>query len=126
MNNIATANLALSTRLQELAPGWGDTSFFHVADMPYAQPRYGRQGYVNTIIAPDLDWLLNRLPPELDRRILIVVTGDRPYVGYAERDNYGNYCLDDYFYSHAQYASETCDAACALLIKLIETKIIEV
>lgn len=64
------------------------------------------------------DYLLEKLPEEIGKRILVVTNGERPHAGYAERDNYGNYTLDDSFYRDAQYSNEVRKALLKLTIAL--------
>lgn len=64
------------------------------------------------------DYLLKILPEEVDRKILIVTNGDLPHAGYAGRDNYGNYTLDESFYRNAQYSNEVRKALLKLTLAL--------
>lgn len=64
------------------------------------------------------DYLLEKLPEEVKKRVLVVTNGDRPHAGYAERDNYGNYTLDEYYWKNAQYSNEVRKALLKLIIAL--------
>lgn len=66
------------------------------------------------------DYLLEKLPEEVKKRVLVVTNGDRPHAGYAERDNYGNYTLDEYYWKNAQYSNEVRKALLKLTIALSE------
>ena len=66
------------------------------------------------------DYLLEKLPEEVKKRVLVVTNGDRPHAGYAERDNYGNYTLDEYYWKNAQYSNEVLKALLKLTIALSE------
>jgi len=66
------------------------------------------------------DYLLEKLPAEIDKKLLVITNGDRPHVGYAERDNYGNYSLDEFFYKNAQYSDTTLKALLKLTLALSE------
>ena len=66
------------------------------------------------------DYLLEKLPEEVKKRVLVVTNGDRPHAGYAERDNYGNYTLDEYYWKNAQYSDEVRKALLKLTIALSE------
>jgi len=66
------------------------------------------------------DYLLEKLPEEIKKRVLVVTNGDRPHAGYAERDNYGNYTLDEYYWKNAQYSNEVRKALLKLIIALSE------
>lgn len=82
--------------------------------------------YDETIEADDFyplytsDYLLEKLPEEVKKRVLVVTNGDRPHAGYAERDNYGNYTLDEYYWKNAQYSNEVRKALLKLTIALSE------
>ena len=70
--------------------------------------------------AYDTDYLLEKLPEEVKKRVLVVTNGDRPHAGYAERDNYGDYTLDEYYWKNAQYSDEVRKALLKLTIALSE------
>jgi hypothetical protein len=67
-----------------------------------------------------LEYLLEKLPPEIDGKLLVITNGDKPHTGYAERDNYGNYTLDESFYENAQYSDTTLKALLKLTLVLSE------
>lgn len=69
-------------------------------------------------------FLLRKLPEEIEHTKLILTNGERPHAGYAGRGNYGNYALDESFYSKAQYADTPGDALCKLAIKLFKSGIL--
>jgi hypothetical protein len=64
------------------------------------------------------DYLLEKLPEEINKRMLVITNGERPHAGYAQRDNYGNSTLDDYFYGNAQYSNSVLKALLKLTITL--------
>lgn len=128
---IATTSLALSTRLQELAPGWRDTHayWFRLSGELHkgvetsewtlsCTPRMWNGYPYEMVIAPDLDWLLNRLGyPTLERNVYGIWLAK--YYKKTPKNLTGP--------MNALGSGITpCDAACALLIKLIETGIVKV
>lgn len=66
------------------------------------------------------DYLLEKLPPEIDKKLLVITNGDRPQAGYAERNNYGEYTLDENFYRDASYSNTVLKALLRLTIALHE------
>ena len=66
------------------------------------------------------DYLLEKLPEEVEKRILVVTGGERPHAGYARRDNYGDYVLDNYYWSNAYYSDTPLKALLKLTIALSE------
>jgi hypothetical protein len=119
---IKTASLENSKRLYELAPEWNDTfNFWEQTDgvpegEPYlVQPElmrmyglWGTQELKKRTPAFDLDWLLDKLPS----RTSILKVADYPE-WYASRDKY------------EESANTASDAACLLLIKLIEQGVVK-
>lgn len=128
---IATANLELSTRLQELAPGW-ETEFYWYMKKQFGiwslQRNFEGQ-FLASIklpdadpceyhIAPDLDWLLGKLGyPTLERNVYGIWLAK-----YYKKTSKGLTGPMNALGS----GSTPCDATCALLINLIETKVISV
>ena len=129
---IKTASLENSKRLFELAPEWNDTHFWHVEVFAVTEPtismweiRDHRGGY-NTFPAPDLEWLLDKLPAGMK-------SNDRHYAqsGYANLHfvkTPNNTFLAAYYASDGivQFSDNASDAACLLLIKLIEQGVVKV
>ena len=64
------------------------------------------------------DYLLEKLPEEVDRGLLVVTNGDRPHAGYAQRDQYGDTSLSRNFYKRAQYSDTPLKALLKLVIAL--------
>lgn len=96
----------------------GLTKLYWKGDMDYDNERFSgnkpeqvRFREENEFFAAPLsDELLEQLPGEIDRCMLVVVPGERVHVGYAERDNYGNYTLDSNYYATARYAASIAGA----------------
>lgn len=80
----------------------------------------------NSIPAYPLGYLLRKLPEEIKSRILVISKQyDKYHFGYAERDNYGRYTLDDYYYKHSVYADTPENAACKLAIELFKQGVLK-
>ena len=97
------------------ATGWENDPYIkHLNKAPKYEHRYGNASIYTS------DYLLEKLPEEIKKRVLVVTNGDRPHAGYAERDNYGNYTLDEYYWKNAQYSDEVRKALLKLTIALSE------
>lgn len=118
---IATASLALSKRLHELAPEWkSDLMYWKRLVDDYDQVKVLRYGSITTrdgamvCFAPDLDWLLGKLPRKLSDK-----QGYPSWLkvaAYTETMYQATYGIRRY----RQFATTPCDAVCMLLIKLLE------
>ena len=129
---IKTASLENSKRLYELAPEWNDTHFtwkrlvthntlewkdWFLADWNNGVwDGLGEQSHP----APDLEWLLDKLPKLLpDESYLVLWHDGLVWVAQYEDDT-------DVMPEHSKYADTPSDAACLLLIKLIEQGVVKV
>lgn len=144
MPGIKTASLELSKRLQELTPGWDDTQCwweltptrldFIAPDKDGFQQSTGsdykwrlslsktdsssRWAPKQAVIAPDLDWLLGKLGyPTLERNVYGIWLAK--YYKKTSKSLTGPM-------NALGSGSTPCDAACALLIKLLESQVITV
>jgi hypothetical protein len=120
MNN-DTELLELSREVYERT-GWKDTySRLHKSNQGLHTVRHeGNESLLGSIESPlyTSDYILEKLPEEVGNKKLIVTNGDRPYVGYAERDGYGQYTLDENFYKNASYSDNVLKALLKLTIAL--------
>lgn len=112
---IKTTSLELSKRLYELAPEWNDTHFkyYEWEDHIEVSDGAGISNYEG-IPAPDLEWLLDKLPQNVGR--ITMKHREHSGVWFCKWDNRKiEFCGQ---------ADTACDAACKLLINLIEQQVI--
>lgn len=108
---IKTTSLELSKRLYELT-GWDDSEWRIVS---YKTSKLGSK----TIPAYDLDWLLDRLPKMIDDCCLALWHDGLVWVVQYDDE-------DDKPPKYPNSADTPCDAACKLLITLIEQGLVKV
>ena len=120
---INTASLENSKRLFELAPEWNDTEFGHyiidgnrlTRPMVKIGDDFNGHQLIFEAIAPDLEWLLDKLPQNVGR----ITLKHREHSGIW-------FCKwDNRLIEYGQEAGTPSDAACLLIIKLIEQNIIK-
>lgn len=132
-----TANLTLCKELYELS-GWGletdlgikRPEFYYQTDIDhkYSKPMFGTQGYVHTIPAYDLGYLLGKLPHliEVDGKKCYLcmealfgaatMSGDGWNVGYLYHSTYQIEVID---------AHPIEDAVCSLAISLFKEGVLK-
>ena len=136
---IKTTSLELSKRLYELVPEWNDTHFTWKRLLTHETLKWkdwfladwnnsvwdalGEQ----SIPAPDLDWLLDKIAQEdIGVGVRYIQKGGSTSMDLA--DWYGKYVAftPDLRQKDYPVADTPADAACLLLIKLIEQGIVKV
>lgn len=142
---IATASLALSKRLHELAPEWDDTEkcwyfmedYDCVEDSEDIVTDYPPVGNKKVLApAPDLDWLLGKLPAFINSKsgigyklyitVNVTSSGSKDatigYQALRQVDKDRKKGFEFLYHPKIKFQHGTsCDAACALLIKLLES-----
>lgn len=86
------------------------------------------EGILDDFAAALSDELLEQLPKEYKRKELVISCGEdteKTYAGYAERDNYGYYTLDDNFYRDCFDADKPADALAQLWLWCVENGYIQ-
>lgn len=130
---IKTTSLELSKRLYELAPEWNDTTFYwrDFGNNTWRVWYPNKEMFEPTrraIPAPDLEWLLDKLPNmviENDYGYLVATKDTKGTPFALTHIENGNWFADyqGYFMTEAE---TPCDAACKLLINLIEQEIVKI
>lgn len=125
---IQTANLELSKRLHELAPGW-DSDLDHIIyrtekGRPVVSNAFDDRA-TGTMPAYDLEWLLRKLPAHIEKPQGLLWPIQVNFLGTAEAIKTWQFTYP--FLNEGKFcgtADSPEDAACALLIKLIEEGIV--